>query len=616
MNTFDTTPERLTSGLSDLVGTAAPDYHDDILRRVARTRQRPAWTFPERWIPMALIAHPGARSRPRAPQRTWRQTWRLLAVAAVTLAIMAGLAIAGALRGPSPDPYLNGLVTIPKLELQDTWGPDAIDGLSKPSFMDVGPDGQLYVVNAGANEVLVLSPAGTLVRRWGTTGTGEAQFDFLRDATDPFSAIGGVAVGADGSVAVTDTVNDRVQQFTSDGTFIRQWGTFGPDDGQFLEPIDVAVGPDGTLAVVDDRRDDIQTFRSDGTWLATIGGHGAKPGQLANTGGVDVDAAGTILNADYDNQRIQAWDAARTYLWSQATATDGGPVSQPLDVAAAADGTLYVTDGAGIHILGADRSPLTTWKPPDAEGPDTPFTVAVAPDGSVFVASLVNDTIYRLTLGSQQVEATPRPSDAAPSVPPGPSPSAAVATTTTFTSPAVFPIPFTLDLPTRWSAAGSSRGYVDTKLTRGPDSTPSWVTVYIPINAFADPCHAQGGPMSPAVGPTVDDLVQALIHAAGMRSGPVMDVTVDGYHGKEFRLDNNIDIRTCSGDPWLHQWTFDSAATGPVVEANGEGLAGAEQRIVVLDVNGTRVQIVGWTIGSRLDEVSETDQVMDSIDFQ
>ena len=179
-----------------------------------------------------------------------------------------------------------------------------------------------------------------------------------------------------------------------------------------------------------------------------------------------------------------------------------------------------------------------------------------------------------------------------------------------------FPIPFTLDLPARWSAGGTSRGYVDTKLTRGPDSTPSWVTVFIPINAYADPCQAKDGPMSPPVGPTVDDLTEALTHAVGMRAGPVEDVTIDGYHGKQFLLDNNINIKTCTNDPWLPQWTFDSATSGPVVEEKALFLSGAEERIAILDVNGTRVLILGWTIGSRLDEVAETQQVMDSIDFQ
>ena len=47
-----------------------------------------------------------------------------------------------------------------------------------------------------------------------------------------------------------------------------------------------------------------------------------------------------------------------------------------------------------------------------------------------------------------------------------------------------------------------------------------------------------------------------------------------------------------------------------------ENLTGAEQLVTILDVDGTRVMIVAWTIGSLRDEVAETRQVMDSIDFQ
>ena len=183
-------------------------------------------------------------------------------------------------------------MSVPTLEVADTWRASTIDGLSKPSFMDIGPDGNLYVVNAGTDEILVIDPSGAVVRRWGSAGTGAGQFDFLRDAADPYSAMGGVAVAPDGSVYVADTANDRVQQFTAAGQFVRQWGGFGPANGQFLEPFDVATGPDGTVAVVDDRRDDIQTFSADGTWLATLGSHGTADGQLSNTGGVDIDKLG------------------------------------------------------------------------------------------------------------------------------------------------------------------------------------------------------------------------------------------------------------------------------------------------------------------------------------
>ena len=81
-------------------------------------------------------------------------------------------------------------------------------------------------------------------------------------------------------------------------------------------------------------------------------------------------------------------------------------------------------------------------------------------------------------------------------------------------------------------------------------------------------------------------------------------------------LDNSIDVRSCSDSTWLPQWTFDSARSGPIVEEKASALPGSEQLITILDVGGTRVLILGWLIDSTVDEVAETQQVMDSIDFQ
>ena len=39
-----------------------PDYRDDIVQQTARTRQRPAWTFPERWLPMAAVTSRAVRA--------------------------------------------------------------------------------------------------------------------------------------------------------------------------------------------------------------------------------------------------------------------------------------------------------------------------------------------------------------------------------------------------------------------------------------------------------------------------------------------------------------------------------------------------------------------------
>src|SRR5262245_58188256 len=56
--------DRLNAALREVGGTARPGYVDDIVTQASRTRQRPAWTFPERWFLMT-VAYPLRLARPR-----------------------------------------------------------------------------------------------------------------------------------------------------------------------------------------------------------------------------------------------------------------------------------------------------------------------------------------------------------------------------------------------------------------------------------------------------------------------------------------------------------------------------------------------------------------------
>src|SRR5437762_364528 len=95
--------------------------------------------------------------------------------------------------------------------------------------------------------------------QWGGLGTGDGQFYY------PVS----VAVDGSGHVYVADynvggTENHRVQEFTSTGAYLRQWGTLGSGNGQFYNPGGVAADGSGHVYVGDTQNHRIQTFASDG----------------------------------------------------------------------------------------------------------------------------------------------------------------------------------------------------------------------------------------------------------------------------------------------------------------------------------------------------------------
>ena len=115
----------------------------------------------------------------------------------------------------------------------------------------------------------------------------------------------GVAVNERNEIAVTDTGNNRVQVFSSDGNFLRSFGKKGDKQGEFNFPSGVAFDKNGNVIVADSINNSIQLFSEQGEYLNQFGEHGSLDHQFKLPHGLSLDSDGNIIVADKNNKQIK-----------------------------------------------------------------------------------------------------------------------------------------------------------------------------------------------------------------------------------------------------------------------------------------------------------------------
>ena len=185
--------------------------------------------------------------------------------------------------------------------------------------MDIDKDGNIYIFQRADPGILKFSPAGTLLKSWGTglfalahglhidrfgyiwtadaeakDGKGAQVFKFDADGKllmalgkkgvraesptgESFSAPTGVAVAANGDIFVSDGHglpdpkygNHRILKFSKDGKFIKAWGRkTGSAQGKVQDLYAIAMDSRGRLFVVDRGNKRVQLFDQEGNFIA------------------------------------------------------------------------------------------------------------------------------------------------------------------------------------------------------------------------------------------------------------------------------------------------------------------------------------------------------------
>ena len=205
MSALDRLDRELAQAFVDLADPRDPDYIDDVLERAVSGRQRPAWTFPERWIPMGVLA----RRPALVPTLPWRTVGLVLLLAVLLAAIVAISVGRAPLERPAP-PF----------------------GVAANGALAYSVQGDIYGRDPQTGELGLLVGGPTIdVGPWfSRDGT---QFSFVRLIDEDTETIAVMVANADGS-----NVRTAVEPEVADGSHWIEWSP----DGEKLVIVNTAAG--------------------------------------------------------------------------------------------------------------------------------------------------------------------------------------------------------------------------------------------------------------------------------------------------------------------------------------------------------------------------------------
>jgi DNA-binding beta-propeller fold protein YncE len=212
----------------------------------------------------------------------------------------------------------------------------------------------IYSISAQkATEKGDLQQSYTFVRKWGSRGTGDGQFQRVHDLAFDTS---------EKRLYVSDRDGNRIQVFDKNTTFLFKWGSKGTGDGQFTVPYSVDVDSQGNVWVADRGNHRVQKFDGDGNFLFKFGNTDGHPssalGKFDNPRQVAVDKDVKFLYvADSKNNRVQKFDTNGNFVKSWGSkGTGDGQFDLPISLIIDSKGNIIVNDLGNSHIQKFDTN--------------------------------------------------------------------------------------------------------------------------------------------------------------------------------------------------------------------------------------------------------------------
>ena len=141
---------------------------------------------------------------------------------------------------------------------------------------------------------------------------------------------------------------------SSDLTFFNSFGSHGRDDGQLYLPMDVAFDSTGNVYVTDSYNDRIQVFTAEGQFVTKFGRHDSDDGELNCPNGICIDSEGVVYVSEESKNRVSLFKQEDTkYTFLKSFGSQGSQLGQfyaPRGIALDKDENIYVADAGNNRI--------------------------------------------------------------------------------------------------------------------------------------------------------------------------------------------------------------------------------------------------------------------------
>ena len=262
---------------------------------------------------------------------------------------------------------------------------------------------RIYVSDLTNNSIQIFNSIGQYVGQFG------AEFGGIGGNKDgQLSSPAGIAIDSNDNIYVADSNNSRVQIFTSDGTYLDQFGAFGIGNGEFREPVDIAINSTGHIYVADRIRNIISIFSNDGTYQSHFGGDGGGDYEFRNLRSITIDSSDNLYVSDTANHRISIFSNDGTYQRHLGShGTGDGQFDRPNGIAIDSSDNIYVSDTNNDRVQifsndGTYKKQLGGIINGTGDGQfNAPRHIALDSDGSVYVVDSINDRIQKFSTSSQ-----------------------------------------------------------------------------------------------------------------------------------------------------------------------------------------------------------------------